>query len=140
LATDYNLPADVTYRVRPRCRHVVTENERVLGAVAALRSGDVSALGNLLDAAHASMRDDYAASCPDVDALVEVARAGVGCAGARLTGAGWGGCVVALVEAGAVTTFCQEVIAGYRRVTRLETAPFVCRSGTGAGLMAERGI
>ena len=140
LATDYNLPADVTYRVRPRCRHVVTENERVLGAVAALRSGDVSALGNLLDAAHASMRDDYAASCPEVDALVEVARAAGGCAGARLTGAGWGGCVVALVEAGAVTTFCQEVIAGYRRATRLETAPFVCQSGTGAGLIVKREI
>jgi galactokinase len=137
LAADHGLRADVVYHVRPRGRHVVTENERVLGAVAALRAGDVSALGRLLEAAHASMRDDYAASCPEVDALAEIARDAPGCVGARLTGAGWGGCVVAFVEAGAVEAFCQEVSAGYRQATGLETAPFVCRSGTGAGLVAE---
>jgi len=137
LAADHNLPADVVYHARARCRHVVTENDRVLAAMAALRTGDAPGLGHLLDAAHASMRDDYAASCAEVDALVGVARAAPGCFGARLTGAGWGGCVVALVEADAVEAFRQEVAAGYRQATGLETAPFVCRSGAGAELVAE---
>jgi galactokinase len=137
LTADHNLPADITYHVRARCRHVVAENERVLAAGAALREGDAPALGRLLDAAHASMRDDYAASCPEADRLAEIARAAPGCLGARLTGAGWGGCVVALVEADAAEAFCQQVAVGYRRATGLETAPFVCRSGEGAGLVAE---
>ena len=136
LAADHNLPAEAVYHVRARCRHVVTENERVLAAVAALRAGDVPALGRLLDAAHASMRDDYAASCLEVDVLAEIARAAPGCLGARLTGAGWGGCVVALVETGAVDAFRQEVMTGYRQATGLETDPFICRSGEGAGLVA----
>jgi galactokinase len=140
LAADHNLPAEAIYHVRARCRHVITENQRVLAAVAALRSNDASALGRLLDAAHASMRDDYAASCPEVDVLAEIARGAPGCLGARLTGAGWGGCVIALVEADAVEAFCQEVTAGYRQATGLETAPFVCRSGAGAELVAEEMI
>ena len=138
LAADHNLPAEAVYHVRARCRHVITENQRVLAAVAALRSNDTPALGRLLDAAHASMRDDYAASCPEVDALAEIARGAPGCLGARLTGAGWGGCVVALVEADAVEAFRQEVTAGYRQATGLETAPFVCRSGAGAELVAAK--
>lgn len=137
LAADHNLPADAVYHVGARCRHVVTENERVLAAVAALRASDALALGHLLDAAHTSMRDDYAASCPEADALAEIARSAPGCLGARLTGAGWGGCVVALVEAGAIKSFCSQVRARYRHATGLETAPFVCQSGAGAGLVAE---
>lgn len=137
LAADHNLPAEVAYHARARCRHVVTENERVLTAVAALRTGDAPGLGRLLNAAHVSMRDDYAASCPEADALAEIARAAPGCLGARLTGAGWGGCVIALVRAGAVEAFCPEVTAGYRQATGLETAPFVCRSGERAGLVTQ---
>jgi galactokinase len=79
----------------PVARHVVTENERVLRTVAALRSGDVEAAGALLTQGHRSLRDDFAVSTPELDALVERMLA-LGAYGARLTGAGFGGCVVAL--------------------------------------------
>lgn len=80
-----------------RMRHVVTENERVRAAVAALRSQDVERLGELLSASHASMRDDFEVSLPDIDRLVAIADATPGVLGARLTGGGFGGCVIALV-------------------------------------------
>jgi galactokinase len=79
----------------PRARHVVSENARVLASVEALKRGDVGALGPLLDASHASLRDDFEVSTPELDALAEALR-GAGALGARLTGAGFGGCVVAL--------------------------------------------
>ena len=140
LVADHNLPPKTVYHVRARCRHVVTENERVLAAVTALRAGDVTSLGHLMDEAHASMRDDYAASCPEADALTEIARGAPGCLGARLTGAGWGGCVIALIKAGAVKAFRQEVIAGYQQATTLQTEPFVCQSGERAGLVAQTNV
>lgn len=134
LAVDHNLPAGGVFAVRARCRHVITENERVLTAVKALQSGDVAAVGRLLDAAHASMSADYAASCSEADALAEMARTTPGCLGARLTGAGWGGCVIALVEVGAVQGFCQQLTACYRQATGCQITPFVCRPAQGAGL------
>jgi galactokinase len=81
-----------------RARHVVTENARVLDAVAALRAGDVGRLGALLDASHASLRDDFAVSTPEVDLLAALARARPEVHGARLTGGGFGGAVVALAR------------------------------------------
>ncbi|MFO0588402.1 MAG: galactokinase [Polyangiaceae bacterium] len=81
-----------------RLRHVVTENERVRAAVSALRAGDVERLGELLSASHASMRDDYEVSLPDIDRLVSIAEATPGVLGARLTGGGFGGCVIALAS------------------------------------------
>ncbi|UJR84736.1 galactokinase [Sandaracinus amylolyticus] len=83
-----------------RARHVVTENARVLRAVDALRRGDVHALGALFDASHASMRDDYEVSVPEVDRLVARAKAHPAVLGARLTGGGFGGAIVALARAG----------------------------------------
>ncbi|HXE81072.1 MAG TPA: galactokinase, partial [Vicinamibacterales bacterium] len=82
-----------------RARHVVTENQRVLDAVAAMKKGDPVRLGALFDASHASQRDDYQVSVPEIDALVEAARAQPGVFGARLTGGGFGGSIVALVRA-----------------------------------------
>jgi galactokinase len=85
-----------------RCaRHVVGENGRVLRAAAALSAGDYAMLGQLMYASHASLRDDYAVSTPELDAFVEVARA-CGTLGARLTGAGFGGCAIALIAVGEV--------------------------------------
>ena len=81
-----------------RARHVVTENARVLAAVGALRGGDLSGLGRLFDASHASLRDDFEVSTPEIDALVARLRAMPGVYGARLTGGGFGGAVVALVD------------------------------------------
>ncbi len=83
-----------------RARHVITENQRVLDAVAAMRASDADALGRLFDASHASQRDDYECSVPEVDQLVAIAQADPAVLGARLTGGGFGGSIVALVRAG----------------------------------------
>ncbi|MEO7428899.1 MAG: galactokinase [Acidimicrobiales bacterium] len=88
--------------VRRRARHVVTENARTLAFAAALRSGDLALAGSLMDESHRSLRDDFEVSTPVLDTLVERLRATPGVHGARLTGAGFGGCAVALTEAGAL--------------------------------------
>jgi galactokinase len=89
--------------VRRRARHVVTENARTLQCADALRSGDVAVAGQLMDASHASLRDDFEVSTPELDAVVDRLRSTPGVFGARLTGAGFGGCAVALCEPGART-------------------------------------
>ncbi len=94
-----------------RARHVVSENARVLEAVEALRAGDFELFGRLMYASHASLRDDYEVSTPELDAFVELAR-GFGAPGARLTGAGFGGCAIALVppgETGQIAKECRRV-------------------------------
>ena len=88
--------------IRARARHVVTENQRVRDVVAALRAGDLVAVGGLLHEGHRSLRDDYATSTPAMDAAVAELMATPGVYGARMTGGGFGGCVIALAEPGAV--------------------------------------
>ncbi|MBE9471970.1 MAG: galactokinase [Chloroflexi bacterium] len=133
---DVPLPTDeAELRVRACCRHVHSENERVRAAVAALEAGDITTVGHLLNLAHASARDDYDISCPELEVLVEAARGVEGTAGARLTGAGWGGCIVALVRQEAVPDFTTEVPRRYREQTGREPAIFVCRARGGAGLV-----
>jgi galactokinase len=100
-----------------RARHVVTENDRVLAAVAALRAGDAMRLGALFAASHASMRDDYEVSTPDIDVLVSVAQAHPDVHGARLTGGGFGGSVVLLVCAGRGRIAADAVRTEYERRT-----------------------
>ncbi len=90
--------------LRRRARHVVTENARVRAAAAALAAGDLASAGRLMTESHASLRQDFEVSTPALDALVERLVAHPGVAGARLTGAGFGGCVVALVEQGAAAS------------------------------------
>ena len=115
----------------PRARHVVTENERVRAFAGALRDEAIDDLGPLLLASHASLRDDFEVSTPELDHLVD-ALMGAGALGARLTGAGFGGSVIALTA----PDRAQRVIAGaverYREVTRLEPAAFVARAAAGA--------
>jgi galactokinase len=91
-----------------RARHIVTENARVLEAVRALRSGDFPQLGRLMYESHASMRDDYEISTRELDAFVELAEAS-GAPGARLTGAGFGGCAIALVQTGETDKLARAV-------------------------------
>jgi galactokinase len=131
------LTAEVPLKVRRRCRHVWTENSRVLAAMEALRACDIPRVGWLLDEAHASARDDYEVSCPELECLVSAAKEVDGVAGARLTGAGWGGCIVALVHADAVSAFKSHLSACYRTETGREAAIFACRAGTGAGLVCK---
>ena len=120
------------YRVRQRCRHVVTENQRVLDSAVALRAGDMARFGSLMDAAHASARDDYEVSIPEVEHMVRAARSGPGCVGARITGAGWGGCVVAAVAEDLVADFAATVAERYRAATSMDADIMVCNSATGA--------
>jgi galactokinase len=96
-----------------RARHVVTENQRVLETVAALQVGRFGALGSLLAASHASMRDDYEVSVPEIDLLVELAVAQPSVVGARLTGGGFGGSIIAVCRAGAAAGVGRAVVEAY---------------------------
>lgn len=116
-----------------RARHVVTENARVLDAVAALETGDFAQAGKLMNASHASLRDDYEVSCPELDLMVELSRAAPGVFGARMTGGGFGGCTVSLVDAAAAGDFAERVGPAYERVTGLKPTIFSCYPGAGAG-------
>ena len=121
--------------VRKRCRHVVSENARVLEAVTAMRSGDTTRLKVLMAASHASLRDDYQVSCPELDILVELALALPTCQGARLTGAGFGGSTVNLVETTAVEDFSQSVVSGYLDRTGRSAEIYVFEPSAGARIL-----
>ena len=123
--------------VRRRARHVVTENERTLHSVAALEAGDLAEFGRLMDQSHTSLRDDFEVTVPQLDAMVEAARAVPGVLGSRMTGAGFGGCTVSLVRTEAVEAFLGEVPQRYRRETGLEPKVYVCRSVNGAEVVTE---
>ena len=108
--------------INRRARHVITENQRVLDAVAAMRRGDAMTLGQLFSASHASQRDDYEVSVPEVDLLVRLAEAEPAVLGARLTGGGFGGLIVALVRRGEASGVAARVAAEYgKRVDRVAT-------------------
>jgi len=128
---------DTQLKIQARCRHVWTENRRVLEASLALRHGDTTTLGRLLFEAHASARDDYEVSCVELETLIDLLRHEPGVLGARLTGAGWGGCVMALVENSQVNEVSQRIAASYLAKTGLEADCFICLPGSGAGMVAQ---
>jgi galactokinase len=119
---------EVTLR---RVRHVVTENARVLAGVAALRAGDLPRFGRLMVESHASMRDDYAITVPAVDRLVALSLACEGVLGARMTGGGFGGSTVHLIERAALPRFAETVVAAYERETGLHAPMYLCRPQPG---------
>jgi galactokinase len=121
--------------VRKRCRHVVSENARVLEAVTAMRGGDTGRMKVLMAASHASLRDDYEVSCPELDVLVELALALPSCHGARLTGAGFGGSTVNLVEAAALDSCSRSVSAGYQTRTGRRAEIYVFEPSAGARML-----
>ncbi|MFQ5859617.1 MAG: galactokinase [Anaerolineae bacterium] len=121
--------------VAMRARHVVTENARVLQTVAALRAGDLQRVGELIDASHASLRNLYQVSSPELDTMVELLRAQPGCYGARLTGAGFGGCAVALMRAEALEAAITAVAEAYQARTGLTPALYPTRAAAGAGIL-----
>ncbi|WP_405113942.1 galactokinase [Micromonospora sp. NBC_01405] len=114
-----------------RARHVVTENERVLTAADALRSADVDAFGSLMTASHASLRDDYEVSIFELDALVDIALSTPGVLGARMTGAGFGGCAVALVRTERATSAATAITGRYRRATGRAGNAYICSPSDG---------
>lgn len=118
--------------VRARARHVVTEDNRVEQAVAALNAGDAAKLGRLMNESHESLRTDYEVSCPELDEISALARAQPGCLGARMTGAGFGGCAVALVEDGQAAALVAAVGAGFARKFGVTPALYVTRPSAGA--------
>ena len=119
----------------PAARHVVSENARVLDAAAALRAGDVGRLGRLLVASHQSLRDDFAVSTPELDLLVELLLE-EGAFGARLTGAGFGGCVVALTPPADEAGVLERAADRYASRTGLVPSAFPVRAAAGAGPMS----
>ena len=115
-----------------RCRHIVTENARVMEARAAMLAGDAARLGEVMTRAHASERDDFECSTPEIDFLVETANAVPGCFGARLTGGGFGGCTVNLVDASAVELFKEALLAAYEKKFSHTGEVYVCEAVDGA--------
>ncbi len=121
--------------VAKRARHVITENERVLAAVEAIKRDDLVGFGRLMNESHESLKNDYEVSCPELDAMVEVARQQAGCLGARLTGAGFGGCTVNLVRDATVPAFVASMPRGYRERTGIDPQMYVCRAMAGASVL-----
>lgn len=115
-----------------RAHHVITENERVLEAARVLSSGNVERFGELMNQSHESLRADYEVSCRELDTLVEIARRQPGVLGARMTGAGFGGCTVNLVRADAAAQFEQAVAEGYEKAMGIKSEIYVCRASDGA--------
>jgi galactokinase len=119
-------------RVYRRCRHIVTENQRVLKAARALRGGDTGVFGDLMYQSHASLRDDFEVSCKELDLLVDIASSSPGVYGARMTGGGFGGCTVNLVRADASTSFQEHLAQAYRGATAIIPEIYVCEPAQGA--------
>jgi galactokinase len=119
-------------RVYSRCRHVITESERVMKAVEAFKKEDLKALGPLMRASHLSLRDDYEVSCKELDLMTEIAVAQRGLIGARMTGGGFGGCTINLVAAAAVEEFKRKVSAQYFEKTGLNPEIYVSAAFEGA--------
>jgi galactokinase len=116
-----------------RCRHVITENQRVGEAAAALEQYDLARLGELMAASHRSLRDDYEVSCPELDLLVETAAQTAGVHGARMTGGGFGGCTVNVVSSEAVAGFAEKIALTYRKQTGVTPEIYVSTASAGAG-------
>ena len=115
-----------------RCRHVISENDRVRNAAEAMLAGDPVRLGSIMTEAHASERDDFECSVPEVDFLVDQAVAIKSCYGARLTGGGFGGCTVNLVNAEDADAFSEQLREAYREHFNLPLETFVCEAVDGA--------
>jgi galactokinase len=119
-------------RVYRRCRHIVTENQRVLEAAKALQGGETGQFGHLMYQSHASLRDDFEVSCKELDLLVEIASSSPGVLGARMTGGGFGGCTVNLVRADASNSFQEHLAQAYREATNIIPEIYVCEPAQGA--------
>jgi galactokinase len=121
-----------------RARHVISENERTLQAARAIQASDWTAVGQLMQASHASLRDDYEVSCPELDVAVKIAQeigeAG-GVIGCRMTGGGFGGCVVSLVKTEAVKHITRSLDAAYEKKTGTQASIFSSRPAAGARVL-----
>ena len=124
--------AELPQITQKRCRYVIEENTRVQSAVIALTTKDISTFGTLMNASHAGLRNAYEVSCDELNALTEIAQSIDGVLGARMTGAGFGGCTVNLVYENAVEELRDKVMREYPRRTGIEPDIYVCNVGDGA--------
>jgi len=126
--------AELDPLVAKRVRHVLTENQRTLEAADALEKGDLQRMGELMAASHASMRDDFEITVPQIDTLVEIVKETIGDkGGVRMTGGGFGGCIVALVPEALVSQVQDAVAAQYEAKTGIKETFYVCKASEGAG-------
>jgi galactokinase len=121
-----------------RCRHVITESDRVAQMASALESNDRPLMRQLMHASHVSLRDDYEVSCPELDLMVNLAAKQEGVYGARMTGAGFGGCTVNMVLVDFAAKFQDCVSAAYLAETGRKPAIYVCEASDGAGIVSIR--
>jgi len=119
--------------IKKRCGHVIRENERVIQAVAALKEDNLGKFGNLMNESHQSLRDDYEVSSVELDLMVEIAREIDGVLGARMTGAGFGGCTVNLVEKKSINQFHKIIMEKYKKKTGIQPEIYICQAENGAG-------
>jgi galactokinase len=120
-----------------RAKHIVTENERVLEAMQIMKNGNVKRLGELFNASHDSLRDDFEVTNNALNIMVDCAREQSNCYGARMTGAGFGGCAVALVKEENAEEFVKSVSTVYKQKSGLEAAVYVCKASEGASIVYE---
>jgi galactokinase len=126
---------DLSQRIYARCHHVITENDRVGRAAAAIERGNFCECGALMAASHASLRDDYEVSCDELDVMVDSVTALDGVFGARMTGGGFGGCVVALVEASRATgELCSTIRDRYESSTGRRPDVWIATAGDGVSM------
>lgn len=118
--------------VKKRALHVISENDRTLRAISALKAGDIKEFGKLMNASHDSLRDNYEVTGVELDTLVEEARKVDGTIGSRMTGAGFGGCTVSLVEEDAIEDFIRDVGQNYKKKTGLSPDFYIAEVGDGA--------
>jgi galactokinase len=128
--------AELDEMTRRRARHVVTENARTQEAAQVMQRGDAVTLGKLMNASHDSLRDDFEVTNKELNIMVDCARAASGCYGARMTGAGFGGCAVALVQGHAAEAFAGSVSAAYQNETGLTPSLYICHAANGAEVVA----
>ena len=121
--------------VEKRARHIVEEIERMRQVISLLESGNLAQFGKLMNECHTSLRDLYEVSCPELDVMARIAQSLSGCYGARLTGAGFGGCTVNLVAQDQAETFAKALAAGYESETGLHPEIYICRASAGASLL-----
>lgn len=120
-----------------RARHIITENARTLDAAEAMKRGDAATLGQLMNASHASLRDDFEVTNPALNEIVDAAQGEEVCFGARMTGAGFGGCAVALVRADGAEHFAVSVGRQYLRATGFIAAIYISTASEGASIVED---
>jgi len=123
--------ADLPNLIYRRCRHVISENERVLRCAKALQTGDLAIVASCMAESHLSMKDDYQISCRELEVMVEIAERHDGVIGSRMTGGGFGGCTINLVKTEAVDEFKRKVANEYKLATQIHADIYVSKAGAG---------